>query len=320
MNGKPLSSVDQHTPEDSVALREALAQILRLTKKGVHREAGSQICFNLGNNATAIRFLTAFCAVQKGVDVVLDGNERMRQRPIGQLVDALREGGALIEGDVLPLHIVGQPLPPHRVIMPSPLSTQFVSALMLIGWTVTDYPESPYIQMTQKVLARFHQAGDMMGIERDWSSAAFWYEYVALHDEPLLLTDLHPSAMQGDNVVAELFAPLGVITKDSEEGICLYKAKDLVYPASYPVDFRRCPDLYPAIRMTCEQLGICLMASGISSLPYKESDRIRAMDERCTYNDHRIAMALLAADCPCDNTDCIRKSYPQFMEELCLLK
>ncbi|MEE0922014.1 MAG: hypothetical protein U0L47_05920 [Paludibacteraceae bacterium] len=311
----------------------------------------------LGNCGTAMRFLTAYCAQLEGQTTILDGVERMHHRPIGQLVDALREIGADIEylGEegFPPLRIKGCILDKHRIVtINNPQSTQFVSALLLIGANVQTNSTSPYITLTRTLIEQYISCRsqgvdcersvvennvvgvvDLDNLERDWSSAAFWYEYVALHGGEITLPDLSRDSLQGDKVVADIFAHLGVQTEYTAEGIILspianseasnspHGGRPIAAQAASRSkiliqDFGTCPDLYPAVALTCERLGIELHATGVESLPLKESDRLRAVAEHRTDSDHRMAMALLIAGYDVDDTDCISKSYPQFMEQL----
>ncbi len=289
-----------------------------------------------------MRFLTAYSAQLEGQTVILDGVERMHHRPIGQLVDALREIGADIdylgEEGFPPLRIKGCILDKHRLVtINDPQSTQFVSALLLIGANIHTDSTSPYIILTRALIEQYALASSPyrlspLAIERDWSSAAFWYEYVALHGGEIELPGLYKDSLQGDKVVADIFAHLGIHTEYTEEGITLSptgvadlqrsdlqgidarstaqrSAEEILYQ-----DFSACPDLYPAVALTCERLGVELHATGVESLPLKESDRLRAVREHRTDADHRMAMALLIAGYEVDDTACISKSYPQFIE------
>lgn len=290
MHGDPLLEVSAATDPDDVVL---LHDILSFPPCHV----------DVKNCGTAMRFLTAYYAQLEGCHVVLDGCERMHERPIGQLVDVLTDLGADIrylgEEGYPPLEICGTQLRSERVKMLRPQSTQFVSALLLIGVEVETDIVSPYIEMTKKVVENY-TGGQTPSVERDWSAAAFWYERYALGlcELPEFPGLVSPS-IQGDSVAPALFEML------------------MQRPRVFSCDFSAIPDLYPAIAITCEQLGIELKASGVESLRIKESDRLQAVREHRTYGDHRIAMALLAADLPCDDIECIRKSYPQFYEQLC---
>ena len=351
---------------------------------------------NVGNCGTAMRFLTAYCAQLAGQTTILDGVERMRHRPIGQLVDALRSIGAQIdylgEEGFPPLRITGKALDKSKPItLNTPQSTQFVSALLLIGANVQTDSTSPYITLTRELIEQYisyrsqgvdcernvvenNVVGvvDLDNLERDWSSAAFWYEYVALHGGEITLPGLSRDSLQGDKVVADIFTHLGVHTEYTEEGITITKNENDEFliqqyeqqkpttqttksnnssageqhtPAARKnaslsarcvvaramlltknvvnvvdnntliIDFSACPDLYPAVALTCERLGITLHATGVESLPLKESDRLRAVAEHRTDADHRMAMALLIAGYEVDDTACISKSYPQFLQQ-----
>ena len=281
---------------------------------------------NVGNCGTAMRFLTAYCAQLERQTVILDGVERMHHRPIGQLVDALREIGADIEylGEegFPPLRIKGCILDKHRIVtINNPQSTQFVSALLLIGANVQTDSTSPYITLTRTLIEQYALASSPyrlspIALERDWSSAAFWYEYVALHGGEITLLGLSSNSLQGDKAVADVFAHLGVRTAYTAEGVVISSSP--LHPTPYTLhhDFVACPDLYPAVALTCERLGIQLHATGVESLPLKESDRLRAVAEHRTDADHRMAMALLIAGYEVDDTACISKSYPCFLDHL----
>ena len=281
---------------------------------------------NVGNCGTAMRFLTAYCAQLERQTVILDGVERMHHRPIGQLVDALREIGADIEylGEegFPPLRIKGCILDKHRIVtINNPQSTQFVSALLLIGANVQTDSTSPYITLTRTLIEQYALASSPyrlspIALERDWSSAAFWYEYVALYGDEITLPGLCRNSLQGDKVVADIFANLGVQTYYTTDGVVISSLP--LHPTPYTLhhDFVACPDLYPAVALTCERLGIQLHATGVESLPLKESDRLRAVAEHRTDADHRMAMALLIAGYEVDDTACISKSYPRFLDHL----
>ena len=336
--GMPLLPIGDDTPDDVRILHDGLAQLSGQT--------AAPPTIDVDNCGTAMRFLAAYCALANK-PALLTGCPRMHQRPIGQLVDALRSLGANIaytgQEGFPPLRILPntKPLPDAlRVVLNRPPSTQFVSALLLMGVEVETDSPSPYIEMTKQCIRIFDNLTiynftihtDCPLLERDWSSAAFWYEWVAIHGGELLLQGLTDISLQGDRVVADLFVPLGVSTTFTPEGALITNTRASVRsysPPSLPVardgdgltlDFSSFPDLYPAVAITCEQLGIPLQATGTETLRIKESDRLQAVAERKTYGDHRIAMALLAADLPCDNTDCIKKSYPNFLSQLDRLK
>ena len=311
IHGDELMPVSDSMPDDVQILHRALCLI-----------ASSPHCLiDVGNCGTAMRFLTAYCAQLEGQTTILDGVERMHHRPIGQLVDALRVIGADIEylGEegFPPLRIKGCILDKHRIVtINNPLSTQYISALLLIGANVITNSTSPYIYITQEVIKQYQLSpfSFHLTVEKDWSAAAFWYEYVALHGGEVTLPGLLRDSLQGDKVVADIFTYLGVRTTYTAEGVVISSSP--LHPTPYTLhhDFSACPDLYPAIALTCERLGVELHATGVESLPLKESDRLRAVREHRTDADHRMAMALLIAGYEVDDTACISKSYPNFIE------
>ena len=330
IHGDELMPVSDSMPNDVRIMSKAIGLL------GERREAR----IDLGNCGTAMRFLTAYCAQLEGQTTILDGVERMHHRPIGQLVDALREIGADIEylGEegCPPLRIKGCVLDKHRIVtINNPLSTQYISALLLIGANVITNSTSPYIYITQEVIKQYQLSpfSYHLSVEKDWSSAAFWYEYVALHGGKITLPGLFRDSLQGDKVVADIFAHLGVHTTYTTEGITIAStgvadlqrsdlqgidARSTAQRSAEEIlcqDFSACPDLYPAVALTCERLGIELHATGVESLPLKESDRLRAVREHRTDHDHRMAMALLVAGYEVEDTACISKSYPQFIEQ-----
>ena len=311
IHGDGLMTVSCDMPDDVRIMSEAIRLL------GERREAR----IDLGNCGTAMRFLTAYCAQLEGQTTILDGVERMHHRPIGQLVDALREIGADIEylGEegFPPLRIKGCTLHKRRIVtINNPLSTQYISALLLIGANVITNSTSPYIYITQEVIKQYQLSpfSYHLSVEKDWSSAAFWYEYVALYGGEITLLGLSRDSLQGDKIVADIFAHLGVRTTYTAEGVVISSSP--LHPTPYTLhhDFSACPDLYPAIALTCERLGVELHATGVESLPLKESDRLRAVREHRTDADHRMAMALLIAGYEVDDTACISKSYPNFIE------
>ena len=320
LTGEPLMDVSSPTiPDDVCIMHNALEAI---------GKGASEV--NVENCGTAMRFLTAYCAQLEGHSVVINCSERMRKRPIGQLVSALICYGADIwyEGEVgfPPLRIHGKrlikpvllQLSGEPISIPTPDSSQYISALILIGQEAKSDADSPYIRMTRAVCARWKD-GQRIFDEKDWSSAAFWYEYVALHGGKLHLDGLTDSDLQGDKVLVKWFKRLGVKTTFDADGAVIEKTcRPLHLP--YIINFANNPDLYPVMAITCKHLRVPLLAYGTASQRIKESDRLASVKMQQTQGDHRIAMALLAAGLPCDDVDCVRKSYPGFYEQLCQLR
>ena len=270
---------------------------------------------DVGAAGTAMRFLTAYLSTQEG-SYTLTGSPRMRQRPIGILVNALRQLGASIEyvkeEGFPPLRIEGGKLHGGCVEMRGDVSSQYVSALLLaaphmekdLSITLTgDILSRPYIDTTLGLMQRMgHEAfwqdertvfarcgtahsielPDSMLLERDWSAASYWYEMVALSPDALSrieLPGLQEDSLQGDSAVATLFRPLGVHTEYTPQGIILTKGEALAPHVS--TSLRSYPDLAQTLVATCLSLHIPFSFTGLSNLRIKETDRLEAM--RCEF-------------------------------------
>ena len=299
IHGDPLMRVSADMPDDVIVLHDALQQI-RDTFGTPAQYASSpspstgepEGALYLKNCGTALRFLQVHLEkCYPGAPITLTGDPRLMERD-------------------------GKP------------TTQTTSALILHG---EDIPvaenESPYITMSRRI--RESYLSPLRGepergllLEACWSSASYWYEYVAIHGGELLLEGLKPDSLQGDRIVADLYAKyFGVQTTFTPEGARIAKTPSLFSPppeGRVRVGFTNCPDLYPAVALTCEKLSIELHATGTERLRFKESDRLEAVRLHEVRNDHRMAMALMAADFPVadDEQQCIAKSYPRFIENL----
>ena len=267
---------------------------------------------------TAMRFGTAFFAVTPG-EHVLTGTARMQQRPIRLLVDALRALGADIEyagnEGFPPLRIRGRQLEGGEVNIPAHVSSQYISALLLVapalkrGLTLRlegEVVSTPYIDMTLNLMRFFgaqanwrdghtievrpvpYESGHTFRVEPDWSAASYWYELVALSPDAgarVELPGLLPQSVQGDSVVSSLFAPLGVATEFTSTGITLTKQ-----PAAGELlsDFTRCPDLAQTLVTTCALLNRPFHFTGLQSLKIKETDRIVALQNELAKLGRRV--------------------------------
>ena len=283
--------VSADMPDDVIVLHDALT-MLRAHKKG------EPLTLYLKNCGTALRFLQVHLEkCYPGEPITLTGDPRLMERN-------------------------GKP------------TTQTTSARILHGEEIpVAENESPYITMSRRIKEQYESylRGEQergLLLEADWSAAAFWYEYVAIHGGELLLEGLKEESLQGDRIVADIYDKhFGVQTTFTPEGAILqsegrsYSPKDgLTAKRScneVVIDFVNIPDLYPAVALTCEKLSIELNAMGTERLRYKESDRVEAVQKHEVRNDHRMAMALMAADFPVadDEQQCIAKSYPQFVEQ-----
>ena len=210
-----------------------------------------------------------------------------------------------------PITLTGDPRLMERDGRPT---SQTTSARILHGEKVpVEKDESPYITMSCKIA----EAYPHVELEADWSSAAFWYEYVAIHGGSLFLEGLKSDSLQGDKIVADIYAKyFGVDTTFVRDGIEI-KSRELQGNYEVILDFTQTPDLYPSVALTCERLGLTLKATGIERLRFKESDRIEAVQRHEVRNDHRMAMALMCADFPVtiEEQVCIAKSYPNFVPQ-----
>lgn len=254
---------------------------------------------------TVYRFLTAYLAIRSG-KWLLTGSERMQERPIEQLVLALNQ----IEADISythkkgypPLLIIGKKLKGGQLILDSGISSQYITALLLIAPLLNDGLEirlvgnlisRPYVQMTIKIMEHFgvkveysdrlikieHQTyiKNVFTVGPDWSAASYWYEMAAFCDEvDILIPDLKTESMQGDRVLPEIFDLLGVSSEFTLEGLKLKKQNRKVSYFEY--DFIDCPDLAQAVIVTCVGLGIEGSFKGLQSLRIKETDRIASLN------------------------------------------
>ena len=262
---------------------------------------------------TAMRFLTAYMSVMRGTHV-LTGTERMKHRPIGILVDALRRLGAEIayvgEEGFPPLKITGQPLQGGELELQGGVSSQYVSALLMIGPVLKngltlrllgDVISRPYIDLTLWMMREFGAEVEWTDahtievkpqpyrhrhyfIENDWSAASYWYQMVALsrdRDAEVTLAGLMDGSKQGDSSVRYIFSLLGVKTtfKTKEEGVpqtvTLTKSRRPVPRLEY--DFVNSPDLAQTFVVTCALLGVHFRFTGLRTLKIKETDRISAL-------------------------------------------
>ena len=260
---------------------------------------------NAGDGGTTMRFLCAYLASQPG-EWTLGGSERAHERPIGPLVDALKTLGANIEyinsPGFPPLKIKGGNLYGGTLRLDAGISSQFVSALLLIAPTLPgglgiilegDVVSRPYVEMTLKMMEIFGindwviRANEMdiseqpyqakeFSVESDWTAASYFYELAALADDAeLLLHGLREQSLQGDQVIAKLMKPFGITSKYTPQGVLI--SKNSTRPNTFEYDFGDHPDLLQTMLLTCGGAGVPANVSGIASLRYKETDRINAL-------------------------------------------
>jgi 3-phosphoshikimate 1-carboxyvinyltransferase len=260
--------------------------------------------FDIGAAGTSMRFLTAYLSKIVG-EWELTGSSRMKQRPIGILVDALRKLGAqidYIENDGYPpLKITGCALNGGELELAGNISSQYISAILMIAPTVQggltikltgEVVSKPYIHLTLKLMEEFGvtcQWNDNIiivpeapykpvrfRVEGDWSAASYWYEMVALSQNgEIVLDGLYEISYQGDSKVAQLFETLGVKTSYNNGLTTLSKVP--VAAKQFDYDFSDQPDLAQTFAVTCCMLDIPFNFAGLQTLRIKESDRIYAL-------------------------------------------
>jgi 3-phosphoshikimate 1-carboxyvinyltransferase len=254
---------------------------------------------------TAMRFLTAYLSVTPGTRIIT-GTERMQQRPIQVLVNALRELGADIEyvanDGFPPLRITGRKLRKDTISLPGNVSSQYISALLMIAPVLTngltirltgDIISRPYINLTLQLMNDFGVRAEWTDdhrlkvepqayhstpfyVESDWSAASYWYQIVALSKEAeVTLPGLFKDSYQGDSQVAGIFRSLGVETIYKDKAVILKKNGKSVERLDY--DFINQPDLAQTFVVTCALLNIPFRFSGLQSLKIKETDRMAAL-------------------------------------------
>lgn len=263
--------------------------------------------WNVGHAGTAMRFLTAFLAFQP-MDVVLTGSERMQERPIGPLVEALRQMGAEIDylgkEGCPPLYIFGRNahFGASEIAIRGDISSQFISALLLIAPTLPEgltlliegeLISRPYVDMTLALMgqfgARYSWAGNQLlveptgygagafTVESDWSAAGYAYACVALARRgELFLPGLRRDSLQGDRKLVEWMEGLGVGTTFLEDGILIFR-NGATLPNDLELDFREMPDQAQTVLPLLAALGVKGRFTGLESLRIKETDRIAAL-------------------------------------------
>ncbi len=287
------------TSEDTQHLQRALEQIKNKKTTTI----------DIGHAGTDMRFLTAYLATKEG-DWILTGSDRMKQRPIGELVNALQTLGAdisyLEKENFPPLKIRGKKLPGGKTEIDGSISSQFISALLLIapkfenGLELTlknEIVSRPYILMTLDLLSEFgikvstvlntikilptpnekqETRNKTFFVESDWSAASYWYGLVALSKNgTVTLNGLTKSSSQGDSVLPEIYKELGVSSEFKEGQLILTKKSTST--KSFAYDFTNCPDLAQTVAVTCFGLGIKAELTGLKTLKIKETDRILAL-------------------------------------------
>lgn len=274
-------------------------------QKGLAKSTGEVDIHHAG---TAMRFLTGYFASQEGKQVTLTGSPRMQERPIKVLVEALQSLGANIqyekESGYPPLKITGKKLEKSQVSLPANISSQYISALLLVAPSLENGLELeligkitsvPYIKMTLALLEQIGVQTSFEGnkikvapkkaventtlvVESDWSSASYFYSIVAMCEvgTEIQLSSYKQNSLQGDSVLADIYKDFGVETVFSNNSILLKKTAG-VQSNHLEYDLSNAPDIAQTIAVTCLGLGIGCHLTGLHTLPIKETDRLAAL-------------------------------------------
>ncbi len=377
-----ISALTEGVPlPDRLADCDDTTRVVQALKATALKATALKATVDAGDAGTAMRFLTAYYASQPGADVLLTGSERMRERPVGPLVDALRRLGASIqyvgEEGYPPLKIEGRRLAGGSIEVDATMSSQFISAILMVAPTMTGglkmkllgEPASlPYILMTLRMMDAAGAETDFYGgdtievapvaysrptleVEGDWSAAAFAYEIQTLAMGEMAVEELDQDSCQGDAVVADLFASLGVETSWEQPGKALLTPTPECSPRMV-ADLSGTPDIAQPLVVTCVVLGIPFRFTGLDTLYIKETDRVEALrlemlklgaslvspvkgtlewtgqrlpvnrlPEFDVYNDHRMAMSLapVALSLPgivVNDIEVVSKSFPGYWDSL----
>ncbi|WP_347922802.1 3-phosphoshikimate 1-carboxyvinyltransferase [Pontimicrobium sp. SW4] len=256
---------------------------------------------------TAMRFLTAYFSLQKGREIILTGSSRMQERPIEVLVNALKDLGADIsyinKKGYPPLNIKGQALKKHQVTLAANVSSQYISALLLIaprlkkGLELTlegKITSVPYIKMTLNLLRQIgvnisfkdnkitvqpinEVTSKKLVVESDWSSVSYFYSIVALSNvgTKIELSSYIQNSLQGDSVLSTIYKDFGVETVFDDMTITLTKKNNQV--SNFEYNLSNAPDIAQTITVTCLGLGISCHLTGLHTLKIKETDRLVAL-------------------------------------------
>ena len=287
---------NQSNSDDSIVMHKALNS--QEKTKDIHH-AG-----------TAMRFLTAFFATKENSDIILTGSQRMQERPIALLVDALNALGGKItyvkEKGFPPLSIVGQQLEGGEVTLPANISSQYISAILLIAPKLEkgvrlhlegEITSLPYIKMTLALLERLGIKTSFEGktieipyqdtiekqtqvVESDWSSASYWFSTLCLAEEgEIHLSNYREDSLQGDAVLRKIYRQLGVESHFEGNTLILKKITGFELPVKIELDLVEAPDIAQTIAVSCYGLGVACHLTGLHTLKIKETDRLLALEK-----------------------------------------
>ena len=284
---------------------------------------------NVSHAGTSFRFLTSFLSIQKGKEFILNGSDRMKERPIKELVNSLQGLGVKIEylekEDFPPLKIIGTEIDGGEIEIDGTISSQFISSLLLIAPNLRnglilkikgELVSKSYVLMTLKLMGEFginwtwnkdvitilkqEYVAKNYTVESDWSAATFWFQSASLSEKcKIILRGLNEESIQGDSACKEIFKDLGVDSVFKNGNLILTKNKRISPSETY--NLIETPDIYQSLKCTLFALNKGSEFTGIQTLKNKETDRIAAVENELlklntpkiieTYNDHRMAMS-----------------------------
>ncbi|MXS71997.1 3-phosphoshikimate 1-carboxyvinyltransferase [Flavobacteriaceae bacterium W22] len=285
------------------------SQDTQLLKKALSSESET---IDIHHAGTAMRFLTSYFSIQEGKATILTGSGRMKERPIKNLVTALKSLGAEIkylenEG-FPPLKITGRKIIQSKVDVPANISSQFITSLLLIAGKlengleinlVGEVTSRSYIEMTLDVLTKFGIKNSFVGniikvepfinnhsstiyyeVESDWSSASYFYSFAAIGRETVHLKSFNKESTQGDSAIAKIYKDFfGIKTAftKKEHQLTIQPIEDFQLPEKIILDMNNCPDIAQTLCVTASALKIPFEISGLGTLKVKETDRLSAL-------------------------------------------
>lgn len=276
--------------------------------------ASDETTIDIHHAGTAMRFLTSFFAIQEGREVILTGSDRMKQRPIQYLVDALRTLGADIEylenEGFPPLKITGKKLSKSLVKIPANISSQFITSLLLIGGKLENgldlhlegkITSRPYLEMTLKILSEVSIKSEFEGnrirvypfkkehtmsslihceVESDWSSASYFYSLAAIGRQSITLKSFKTYSLQGDSRLKEIywdFFGVNSVTDEADFSLSLFPENYFQMPEKVSLNMNDCPDIAQTLCVTAVAFKLPFEINGLETLKVKETDRLVAL-------------------------------------------
>ena len=299
------------------------------TKSLIHSLNTLENTIDVAHAGTTFRFLTSYLAIQNGTEFILTGSDRLKERPIKELIEVLKMIGAKIEylenDGFAPIKISGSKLKGGFVEIDGGISSQFISSILLISPVLqngmqlkinSDLVSKPYIEMTLKLMSEFgihwewnennieitpqKYVGKNIAIESDWSAVTFWFEIAALAEKcNIKLNGLFKESIQGDKKVVKLFENLGVASVFKNNQLILTKNGE--NSLATEIDLLETPDMYQSLKCTLSALSLNPKITGLQTLKDKETNRMIAVKNELeklksskeieTYKDHRMAMS-----------------------------